>query len=72
MSTYAVALINHIDDVGLQLKVVIAESWPLALDAAFPGYLENLSSVSVRSDIPEEAKTEAVNQDWEFDVVKVV
>lgn len=68
MRFYAVALINHLDDSGLQLKVVAATNWWCdALKAAFPGYLENLDSTLALED----AKTAAVQQDWEFDVVEV-
>lgn len=67
MSTYAVALLNHFNDEGLQLKVVTAENWREALETAFPGYLVNLRGYYSLT----EAKTEAVNQDWEFDVVKM-
>ena len=72
MSTYAVALINHLNDEGdLRLKVVTAGNWRNALEAAFPGYLENIGD-TMDVDVLEVAKTVAHNQDWEFDVVKVV
>ena len=71
MSTYAVALINHLDDLGLRLRVVTATTWWSALNAAFPSYFENLKGVLDCDDLGV-AQEEAVNQDWEFDVMKVV
>jgi len=67
MSTYAVALISHISDDGLKIKVVTAENWWDALDTAFPKYIGNLGDLM---DL-DEAKREACSQDWEFNVVEI-
>ena len=72
MYNYAVALINHIGDLGLQLKAIRACSWQEALGIAFPGYLKYLSAHAILEETPVKAKIEAASQDWEFEVLKVV
>ena len=71
MNNYAVALINHLDDLGLRLKVVRACGWQEALGTAFPGYLKYLSADAILEETPVKAKIEAASQDWEFEVLKV-
>ena len=71
MNNYAVALVNYLGDLGLQLKVVRACGWQEALGTAFPGYLKYLSADAVLEETPAKAKIEAANQDWEFEVLKV-
>jgi hypothetical protein len=66
MKTYAVALINFLEN-NLQLKVVnCAGGWKKALDMAFPGYAENLTGDDI-----EDAINDAFNQDWLFQVEEV-
>ena len=72
MNNYAVALINHLDDLGLRLKVVRACGWQEALGIAFPGCRKYLSADVVIEKTPVKAKIEAASRSWEFEVLKVV
>lgn len=63
---YAVAFINFFDN-GLQLKVVEAASQKDALEAAFPGYAENVAW----DNGVENARDQAVDQDWDFCITEL-
>lgn len=74
MKKYAVGWINFFDN-DLQIKIVeIEESgnksydWRDALEAAFPGYAENVAFAGDNMDL---AKEEAFNQEWLFDVKEI-
>ena len=64
MKRYAVGYFNHYDN-DLQVKVVEAADWKDALGKAFD------HAKYVTSDDMEEAKDEAINQDWAFDAVEI-
>lgn len=66
---YVVAYLSFFDN-DLQVKVVNAENWWIALEAAFPGKLEHLGDVMDVGTL-EDAKEEAFNQDWLFTVCEV-
>ena len=61
MKNYAVAYMNFFDNT-LDIKFVESDSWKNALDKAFP-----LEGYELPDDM-EEAKTEAFNGDWQFEV----
>ena len=61
MKSFAVATINFFDN-DLRIFLVEDESWKKAL-----GQVEDLTDYNLPDDI-EEAKTEAFNSDWLFDV----
>lgn len=63
---YAVGLLSLYEGGELEIKIVEAENWKDALDKAFPGYVENLRENSLV-----QAKDEAYDQEWYFDVVKI-
>lgn len=65
MAKFAVGYLTSFENC-LSVKVVEAEDWRSALEAAQPGI-----SGCVTSNDMEYAKDEAANQDWYFDVVLV-
>jgi len=66
MKRFAVAFLNQFDNV-LELKIVEANDWKSALEAAKPGYLEHIKQF----DTIEQAAEEAFNQEWNFNVVEI-
>lgn len=65
MPKFAVAHTNLYENTTV-VEIVKANSWHEALEEAFPGYVENLNI-----DNMEDAKEEAFNQDWMFDVKEI-
>lgn len=64
MKKFAVAFVDFAFKNDLQIKFVEAEDWRQALNKTFgPRYLESESL--------EDAKEEAFNQDWLFDVKEI-
>ena len=66
MKNFAVAYMNFFDS-DLKLKTAWAAGWKEALKGAFPDEHENVRNI----DSIEEAKEEAFNQDWLFDVIEI-
>ena len=64
MKNYVVAYISFFDN-ALDIKFVESDSWKNALDKAFP-----LDGYELPDDI-EEAKIEAFNGDWMFEVKEI-
>jgi len=66
MKNFAVASVSFLDN-DLTLKVTKATDWRDAFRKTFPGESEYLpSELSL-----EEAKEEAFNQDWLFNVIEI-
>ena len=66
MKRFSVAFINMFDNI-LELKIVEASDWKSALEAAKPGYLQNVQQF----DTIEQAAESAFDQDWNFNVVEI-
>lgn len=67
MSKFCVAFINAFDNNLEQHIVPEAIDWRDALDKAKPRYIENIAHCNTM----EEAMQEALNQDWNFNVIEI-
>jgi len=67
MPKFCVAFISEFDHNLEQHIVPEATDWREALDKAKPGYVDNIAHCKTM----EEAATEAFNQEWNFNVIKI-